>query len=57
LAALGGALPSTAMVRAIRAALLYGETSISALGANLLILAAWTVASFAIGLKLFRWHA
>ena len=57
LAAIGAALPSTVMVRATRAALLYGDCSLATLGPHLLVLAAWTVGSFAISLKLFRWHA
>jgi ABC-type multidrug transport system permease subunit len=56
LSAIGSLLPSTAMVRAVRAALLYQEVSFAAYARDLAVLAVWTVASFAVGLKLFRWH-
>jgi ABC-2 type transport system permease protein len=56
LATLGSILPSTAMVRAIRAALLYENLDPSRYVKDLGVLVLWTVASFALGLRLFRWH-
>jgi ABC-2 type transport system permease protein len=56
LAAIGEVLPSTAMVRLIRGVVLYGDVPASEVGAGLGVIAVWTVATFAIGLKLFRWH-
>jgi ABC-2 type transport system permease protein len=56
LAALGEALPSTAMVRLTRSVVLYGGVDGASLAAGLGLIAIWTVLSFALGLKLFRWH-
>jgi len=56
LAALGEALPSTAMVRLTRSIVLYGGIDGASLLAGLGLIAVWTVLSFALGLKLFRWH-
>ena len=56
LAAVGEALPSTAMVRLVRGVVLYGGVPAQELGAGLGVIVLWTVATFAIGLKLFRWH-
>ena len=57
LAAVGSVLPSTEMVRLLRAVLFHGETDLHALGSGLLVLCGWTVATFAIGLLAFKWHA
>jgi ABC-type multidrug transport system permease subunit len=48
------ALPLTALIDALRAVILEGATLASQSG-RLLVLALWGGASFAIGLKLFRW--
>ena len=48
-------LPLTALIDALRAYMLQGET-LSHLGAQLGILAAWLVVCFALALKLFRWR-
>jgi ABC-2 type transport system permease protein len=56
LAALGEWLPSTEMVRLLRAVLLYGETDPAAILPGLAFLAGWTVLTFAASLLLFRWH-
>jgi len=47
-------LPLTALNDAMRAVVLEG-LHLSALSAPLAVLAAWTLISFAVGLKLFRW--
>lgn len=49
------ALPLTALNDALRATMLEGA-SLASFGAELAILAAWGVASFLIGLFLFRWQ-
>lgn len=56
LAAIGELLPSTAMVRLTRGALLYGATDAAALGPGVASLAAWTVLSFVLSLRMFKWH-
>ncbi len=56
LAVLGEMLPSTAMVRLTRSVVLYGGVDGASLAAGLGLIAVWTVLSFAVGLKLFRWH-
>ncbi|WP_433937207.1 ABC transporter permease [Sorangium cellulosum] len=56
LAALGALLPSTQMVRLIRETLLFGVTDPGELAGGLAVLAGWTVATFALSLRLFRWH-
>jgi ABC-2 type transport system permease protein len=47
-------LPLTALNDAMRAVVLEG-TSLPALSAPLAVLVVWTLLSFALGLKLFRW--
>ena len=49
------ALPLTALNDALRAVMLDGA-SLGAIGGELLILGAWTIVSFAIALRLFRWR-
>lgn len=49
-------LPSTQMVRAMRAVLVSQSTDPAALATPVLVLLAWAVASYAVALSLFRWH-
>jgi len=56
LAAIGEALPSTAMVRLVRGVVLYGGVPTGELAWSLGVIALWAVATFAIGLARFRWH-
>lgn len=56
LAAVGGWLPSTEMVRLARAVLLYGEASPAVLAPGLALLAACAAITFAGSLAAFRWH-
>lgn len=56
LPALAGALPSTQLVRLLRAVLLEGEGSFAALGPGLAVLVAWAVGSYALSLVAFRWR-
>jgi ABC-type polysaccharide/polyol phosphate export permease len=55
LPAVAAALPSTQMVRLLRDALLYGQTSRSALLPGLSIILVWTAVTFLVGRLLFRW--
>ncbi|WP_428268326.1 ABC transporter permease [Haliangium sp.] len=55
LAALGGALPSTEMVRLTRAVLLYEVHDAAALGPGLAVLALWAGLCFGASLWVFRW--
>ena len=48
------ALPLTALIDAFRAVMLDGA-SLPAIASELLILSAWTIASFTIALRMFRW--
>ncbi len=56
LARIGEYLPSTQMVRLLRAVLLYGAEGGQAFGLEFLVMGAWVLASFALSLRLFRWH-
>ncbi|WP_437493537.1 ABC transporter permease [Sorangium sp. So ce1014] len=56
LAALGALLPSTHMVQLTREILLFGATDPGQLAGGIAVLAGWTVATFALSLRLFRWH-
>ena len=49
------ALPLTALNNALRAVMLEGK-GLTAIGGELLILAAWAAVSFAVALKIFRWQ-
>jgi hypothetical protein len=49
------ALPLTAANQALRAVMLEGK-SLAAVPGQLVIIALWGVASFAIALKIFRWQ-
>jgi ABC-2 type transport system permease protein len=49
-------LPSTQMVRAMRAVLVSGTTDPAVLAEPVLVLLAWAVVSYAVALSLFRWH-
>jgi ABC-type multidrug transport system permease subunit len=49
------ALPLTALNDALRAVILEGAT-LGAIQAELWILTAWTVATFAAALRIFRWR-
>jgi ABC-2 type transport system permease protein len=53
---LAGALPSTQLVRLLRAVLLEGEGSFAALAPGLLVLVAWAVGAYALSLVAFRWR-
>lgn len=51
------ALPSTQMVRVMRAVLLHGEAATSkTVATGLAILAAWAIVSFTIAVRAFRWR-
>ena len=52
---ISGALPSTAMVRAIRAVLLH-EEPLATTAPSLGILVVWAVATYAVAVKTFRWR-
>jgi ABC-type polysaccharide/polyol phosphate export permease len=56
LARFAAALPSTQLVRMIRAVVLYGERSPSTLATGAAILVGWTVLTFAVSVNRFRWH-
>jgi ABC-type multidrug transport system permease subunit len=49
------ALPLTALINALRALVLEGAT-LASQGPRLLLLAAWGIVSFVLGLRLFRWN-
>lgn len=53
---LSSSLPSTAMVRAMRAVLLHGDDATSAVFPSLGILAAWAAVTFAVAVKAFKWR-
>jgi ABC-type polysaccharide/polyol phosphate export permease len=48
------ALPLTPFIDALRAVMLEG-TSLAAMPVTMIVLVAWTVATFALALRLFRW--
>jgi ABC-type multidrug transport system permease subunit len=48
------ALPLTALIDALRTIMAEGAT-IAAIGPQLILLALWGVASFAVALRVFRW--
>jgi ABC-type multidrug transport system permease subunit len=52
---LSAALPSTQLVRLLRATLLYGEHDLGALLPSLAIIVAWMLGTFALALLAFRW--
>lgn len=56
LAALGSILPSTQMVRLLRSVMLYGVSDWESLLPGVLLLSGWGVLTFALSLRLFRWH-
>lgn len=56
LAWVSAALPSTQMVRAMRAVLLHGDPALDATLPALGILAAWAVVTFAIAVRAFDWR-
>lgn len=49
------ALPLTALNNALRAVMLEGR-SLAAIGGELVVLAVWALAAFAVALKIFRWQ-
>ena len=49
------ALPLTALNDALRAVMLEGK-GVAAIGLEILLLAGWGIASFAVALKIFRWQ-
>jgi len=56
IAMIASALPSTAMVRAMRAALLHHDDPMEAIVPQLGILAAWAVVTYAVAVRTFRWR-
>jgi ABC-2 type transport system permease protein len=56
LPALAAALPSTQMVRLLRAVLLHGTTEPRALLPGMAVMFAWMVATYALSVATFRWH-
>lgn len=56
IAFVSGALPSTAMVRAMRAVLLHGDAPLATVLPSLGILAAWSLVTFGIAVRTFRWR-
>src|SRR5207302_1167186 len=56
LARFAATLPSAQLVRLLRAVALYGETAPAQLATGLSVLAAWTVVTFAVSVKTFRWY-
>jgi ABC-2 type transport system permease protein len=57
IAAVGGALPSTQMVRLVRAVMLHGTPDPKALLPGIGIMLAWIVVTYAVSVLTFRWHA
>lgn len=55
LPALAGLLPSTQLVRLLRAILLQGARDLEALGPGLLVVLAWLLLCAAVSLSAFRW--
>ena len=49
------ALPLTALNNALRAVMLEGR-SMAAIAGELVVLAVWALAAFAVALKIFRWQ-
>jgi ABC-2 type transport system permease protein len=56
LAVVGEILPSTEVVRLLRATLLYGVADPRPLLPGFALLAAWSIVTFAVGLWAFKWH-
>lgn len=56
LPALAGALPSTQMVRLVRAVMIEGVVEPGALLPGMLIMGAWALATYALAVVSFRWH-
>jgi ABC-type multidrug transport system permease subunit len=56
LAWFSSALPSTAMVRAMRAVLLHGDDAPAAVLPALGILGAWAVVTYVIAVRVFKWR-
>jgi len=56
LAVVAGALPTTQLVRAVRAILLHGVHEVGPLLPELGLLLVWLVATYAVSLRVFRWH-
>ena len=56
LPALSAALPSTQMVRLIRAVVLHGVTAPGPLLPGIALLAGWAIAAFAVSMFAFRWN-
>lgn len=52
----GEVLPSTVLVRTVRAVLLWGESDPAALLPGLAVLAGWAAVSFVVSLAVFEWH-
>lgn len=52
---LSGALPSTQLVRLLRAVLLQGNQDLATLAPGVLVVVAWLVLCFAVSLSAFRW--
>lgn len=56
LAMIGEHLPSTEMVRLLRAVLLYGVRDAGPLLSGIGLLCVWVAATFAVSLAVFKWH-
>jgi ABC-type polysaccharide/polyol phosphate export permease len=56
LALLSAALPSTQMVRVMRAVLLHGESGSTNVLVGLAILAAWALVTFTVAVRAFKWR-
>lgn len=56
LALVGSVLPSTQMVRLLRSVMLYGVSDVASLAPGLVLMMAWGVVTFAISLRVFKWH-
>ena len=56
IARVAGALPSTQLVRLVRAVLLHGETRFFALRPGISIMMLWIVLAYGVSLLAFRWH-
>jgi ABC-type multidrug transport system permease subunit len=53
---LAAALPSTQLVRALRAVLLEGEVGAAVLAPGILVMLGWLVATFVVSVAVFRWN-
>jgi ABC-2 type transport system permease protein len=56
IARVAGALPSTQLVRLVRAVLLHGETRLSALLPGICIMLSWIAVAYGVSIFAFKWH-